>query len=90
MKARVKFVLLSWVAAFTIVMALFLAVGTQLQELPLALRALVISGVLVVSMTQVAIPLIMRFLRSTGRRAAKRRPVDGSELAPRDGTVERR
>ena len=72
MKARVTFVLLAWLAAFVIVMALFLAFGTQLRELPLALRALVISGVLVVTMTQVAIPLIQRFLRSAGRIGAKR------------------
>ena len=67
MKARVTFVLLSWLAAFVIVMALFLAVGGTLEDLPLPLRALVISGVLVVAMTQLAIPLISRFLRSRGR-----------------------
>jgi antibiotic biosynthesis monooxygenase (ABM) superfamily enzyme len=72
MKPRVAFVLLAWLAAFVIVMALFVAFGTQLEELPLALRALVISGVLVVSMTQVVIPLINRFLRSAGRFRAKR------------------
>jgi antibiotic biosynthesis monooxygenase (ABM) superfamily enzyme len=71
-KARVKFVLLAWVAAFLIVMALFEVVGAELQDLPLPLRALAISGVLVVSMTQVAIPLIIRFLRYAGRNAAKR------------------
>ena len=62
MKARVTFVLLAWLAAFIIVMALFLAVP-NLKDLPLALRALAISGVLVVTMTQIAIPLINRFLR---------------------------
>jgi antibiotic biosynthesis monooxygenase (ABM) superfamily enzyme len=71
MKARVKFVLLSWLAAFIIVMALFLVIGPQLQDLPLALRALAISGVLVVTMTQVAIPLITRFLRWERRARAK-------------------
>jgi antibiotic biosynthesis monooxygenase (ABM) superfamily enzyme len=66
-KARVTFVLLAWAAAFLIVMGLFLAFGDTLQNLPLALRALAISGVLVVSMTQVVIPLIHRFLRSRWR-----------------------
>jgi antibiotic biosynthesis monooxygenase (ABM) superfamily enzyme len=45
-----------------IVIALFEAFGPELEDLPLALRALVISGVLVLSMTQVVIPLINRFL----------------------------
>ena len=61
--ARLKFVLLAWLAAFLIVMALFAAFGAQLDDLPLPLRALAISGVLVVSMTQVALPLIQRLLR---------------------------
>jgi antibiotic biosynthesis monooxygenase (ABM) superfamily enzyme len=72
MKARATFVLLSWFAAFMIVMALFVAFGAQLDDLPLPLRALSISGVLVFSMTQVVIPLINRFLRSRGRNATKR------------------
>ncbi len=72
MRTRVEFVLLSWLAAFVIVMALFLAFGAQLRELPLALRALAISGVLTVSMTQLAIPLITRFMRWERRVRAKR------------------
>jgi antibiotic biosynthesis monooxygenase (ABM) superfamily enzyme len=67
LKARITFVLLAWLAAFIIVMALFLAFGGTLEDLPLPLRALAISGVLVVAMTQLAIPLINRFLRSRSR-----------------------
>ncbi len=70
MKARVTFVLVSWLAAFITVMALFLVFGSTLEDLPVPLRALVISGVLTVSMTQLAIPLINRFL---GRGVAARR-----------------
>jgi antibiotic biosynthesis monooxygenase (ABM) superfamily enzyme len=66
MKLRVTFVLLSWFAAFVIVMALFVTFGAQLADLLLPLRALAISGVLVVSMTQVVVPLINRFLRPRG------------------------
>jgi antibiotic biosynthesis monooxygenase (ABM) superfamily enzyme len=40
-----------------------LALGRQLNGLPLALRVLIVSGVLVVSMTQVVIPRINRYLR---------------------------
>ena len=67
MKARVTFLLLSWLAAFVIVMALFVVAGGTLEDLPLPLRALAISGVLVVTMTQLAIPLITRFLRARAR-----------------------
>jgi antibiotic biosynthesis monooxygenase (ABM) superfamily enzyme len=60
---RVAFVLLCWVAAFAIVMALFGVFGGQLDAMPLAVRALVVSGVLALVMTQAAIPLIQRLLR---------------------------
>jgi antibiotic biosynthesis monooxygenase (ABM) superfamily enzyme len=72
MKARVTFVLLSWFAAFMIIMALFVAFGAQLEDLPLPLRALSISGVLVFRMTQAVIPLKNRLLRSASRNTAKR------------------
>jgi antibiotic biosynthesis monooxygenase (ABM) superfamily enzyme len=49
--------------AFIIVMALFMASMGELEDLPLALRALVISGVLSISMTQIVIPFIHRFLQ---------------------------
>jgi antibiotic biosynthesis monooxygenase (ABM) superfamily enzyme len=61
-KRKLTFLVLAWLAAFLIVIALFEAFGPELEDLPLALRALVISGVLVLSMTQVVIPLINRFL----------------------------
>jgi antibiotic biosynthesis monooxygenase (ABM) superfamily enzyme len=62
LKARLAFVFLAWIFAFGIVMALFLLLGDELSAMPLALRALSISGVLVVTMTQVVIPLIRSFL----------------------------
>lgn len=70
MKARIEFLVLAWLSAFVIVMALFLAFGSVLDELPLAGRALVISGVLVITMTQLALPLINRFLRARRARTA--------------------
>ena len=60
MKARIAFLLLAWLSAFIIVMALFAAF--RLEDLPIALRALVISGVLSISMTQLVIPLILRVI----------------------------
>ena len=70
MKARIEFLLLAWLSAFVIVMALFLAFGWVLDDLPLAARALVISGVLVITMTQLVLPLINRFLRARRARTA--------------------
>jgi len=66
MKLRLTFLLLAWVAAWAILMIIFLAAGEPLARLPLALRVLLISGVLVVSMTQLVIPFIQRILRRPG------------------------
>ena len=73
MRARLSFILLAWLAAFLIVMALLLAVP-QLKDFPLAVRALAISGVLSITMTQLAIPLILRVLRRTGLAGPPPRP----------------
>jgi antibiotic biosynthesis monooxygenase (ABM) superfamily enzyme len=54
---------MAWLAAWMIVTALFLAFGRQLQRLPLLARGLVISGVLVITMTQLVVPVISRFLQ---------------------------
>ena len=75
MKARLAFILLAWSAAFVIVMLLFLVVP-QVKDLPLALRALAISGVLSITMTQLAIPLILRVLRRTGLAGPPPRPPE--------------
>ena len=64
MRLRLVSLVLSWMSAFIIVMALFLALGDELRDLALAYRALVISGVLSVSMTQVVGPLLNRLLRA--------------------------
>lgn len=69
---RLVFLSLAWLSAFLIVMGLFLVIGDELRDMSLALRALTISGVLSVSMTQLVIPLINRFLRSAGLSGTKR------------------
>ncbi len=81
MKARISFVLLAWLAAFLIVMALLLAVP-QLKDFPLVVRALAISGVLSITMTQLAIPLIQRLLRSAGRRGLLGSPPTRESRTP--------
>ena len=75
MKARLVFLLFTWFAAFVIVMALLLAVP-QLKDFPLALRALAISGVLSITMTQLAIPLIQRVLRRLGLAGPRPQPTE--------------
>ena len=44
MKARLSFIALAWLAAFLILMSLFLALDRQVNGLPLALRVLIVSG----------------------------------------------
>jgi antibiotic biosynthesis monooxygenase (ABM) superfamily enzyme len=59
----------AWLVAFATVMALLTAIGDQLQTLPPALRALVISGVLVALMANVFMPVIgaLAHRRLTGK-----------------------
>jgi antibiotic biosynthesis monooxygenase (ABM) superfamily enzyme len=48
----------AWFMAFLVVMALLTLFRTQLASLPVALRALVISGVLVTLMVNVVMPIL--------------------------------
>lgn len=50
----------AWMAAFLVVMILLTLLGRQLASLPLALRAMVISGVLVAVMVNLVMPVINR------------------------------
>jgi antibiotic biosynthesis monooxygenase (ABM) superfamily enzyme len=50
--------LAAWLVAFLVVTALLTLFGDQLGSLPLALRALVISGVLVALMVHVVMPVL--------------------------------
>jgi antibiotic biosynthesis monooxygenase (ABM) superfamily enzyme len=57
-RVRLAMTLVAWLVAFGLVMTLLSVFGDQLNSLPLALRALVISGVLVTVMTQVVMPAL--------------------------------
>jgi antibiotic biosynthesis monooxygenase (ABM) superfamily enzyme len=48
----------AWLVAFLLVMALLTLFGDQLASLPVALRALVISGVLVTLMVNLVMPVL--------------------------------
>jgi antibiotic biosynthesis monooxygenase (ABM) superfamily enzyme len=56
--ARMLLTLGAWCVAFIVVLALLTLLGDELKSLPLALRALVISGVLVGLMANVVMPLL--------------------------------
>ncbi len=58
--ARLTMTLAAWLVAFLTVMALLTLFGDALGSLPLALRALVLSGVLVVLMANLVIPVLSR------------------------------
>jgi antibiotic biosynthesis monooxygenase (ABM) superfamily enzyme len=48
----------AWLVAFVVVLALLTVLGDELESLPLALRALVISGVLVFLMVNLVMPVL--------------------------------
>jgi antibiotic biosynthesis monooxygenase (ABM) superfamily enzyme len=56
--ARVLTTLAAWLMAFLIVTVILTLFGDELKSLPLALRALVISGVLVTLMTNLVMPVL--------------------------------
>ena len=57
---RWKMFLLTWAAAFPIAALIYLLLGTQLNKLPLPLRALCVTGLLVTTLTYAAMPLLTR------------------------------
>jgi antibiotic biosynthesis monooxygenase (ABM) superfamily enzyme len=52
----------AWLVAFLVVTALLTIFGDELQQMPLALRALLISGVLVALMVNLVMPVLSRVL----------------------------
>jgi antibiotic biosynthesis monooxygenase (ABM) superfamily enzyme len=56
--ARLLTTLAAWAVAFLIVTAILTLFGDELKSLPLALRALVISGVLVAVMNNLVMPVL--------------------------------
>jgi antibiotic biosynthesis monooxygenase (ABM) superfamily enzyme len=69
--ARLALTLAAWLVAFLTVTALLELFGDALASLPLPVRALVISGVLVTLMTNVVMPLLHSAI-------ARPRPARGS------------
>jgi antibiotic biosynthesis monooxygenase (ABM) superfamily enzyme len=57
---RLTTTLAAWLVAWLVVVALLSVLGDQLGALPLALRALAVSGVLVALMANLVMPLLGR------------------------------
>jgi antibiotic biosynthesis monooxygenase (ABM) superfamily enzyme len=70
-QARIASTLAAWLVAFLVVTALLRLFGDQLGSLPLELRALVLSGVLVGLMANVVMPaltvVVARWMRNSSR-----------------------
>jgi antibiotic biosynthesis monooxygenase (ABM) superfamily enzyme len=56
--AKVATTIAAWLVAFLVVTALLSLFGDQLAALPLAVRALIMSGVLVTLMVNLAMPVV--------------------------------
>lgn len=64
----------AWLVAFLIATALLRLFGDQLASLPLALRALVISGVLVTLMANLVMPVLSTAIARWMTRGARPQP----------------
>jgi len=95
----------AWLVAFAVVLTLLTLLRQELNSLPLAIRALVISGVLVVLMVNLVMPFlsmaIARWLidgaitqpsreHSPGSRKVLRATLCGRTIAGRPGTARRK
>jgi hypothetical protein len=89
-QAKVATTLAAWLVAFLIVTALLSVFGDELASMPLALRALVMSGVLMTVMTTVVMPALSvavgRWLAGPAPTpGAARRTESGASTGPRAG-----
>ena len=60
---RHKLALLTWAGAYAVITAVLATLGPTLASWPLALRTLVLSGLMVVSLTWLIMPALMRLCR---------------------------
>jgi antibiotic biosynthesis monooxygenase (ABM) superfamily enzyme len=89
-RVKLLMTLAAWLVAFAIVTALLSVFGHQLAALPLAVRALVISGVLVTVMTRLALPAFdIAAARWRAGRHHKRSPAPQQSTPTRRATAPR-
>jgi antibiotic biosynthesis monooxygenase (ABM) superfamily enzyme len=63
-RTRAKLALLTWAGAYVVILGVLAVGGPALASWPLALRALVVSGLMVAAMTWVIVPVMTRLFRS--------------------------
>lgn len=57
---KIATLLLLWLGAYVTLVVLFTLFGRQLDSLPMPLRVLIVSAILVLVMTQIVLPLVAR------------------------------
>ena len=62
-RPRARLALLTWVGAYAVVLLVLAVGGPAMASWPLAVRALVLSGLMVAAMTWVIVPVITRLFR---------------------------
>jgi uncharacterized protein len=60
---RAKLALLTWAGAYAVILLVLAAGGPAMAGWPLALRALVLSGLMVAAMTWIIVPVMTRLFR---------------------------
>jgi len=66
--SRAKLALLTWAGAYAVILLVLAVGGPAMARWPLAVRALVLSGLMVAAMTWVIGPAVTRLLRGWLRR----------------------
>lgn len=61
---RYKVFLLTWLAIYPLITGIFLLLGPWLMQLPLLLRTLLLTGVLVYLMTYIVMPRLMKLFQN--------------------------
>jgi antibiotic biosynthesis monooxygenase (ABM) superfamily enzyme len=62
-RSRAKPALLTWAGAYALILGVLAVGGPAMASWPLALRALVLSGLIVAAMTWVIVPVMTRLFR---------------------------
>jgi hypothetical protein len=62
-RTRAKLALLTWAGAYTVILLVLAVGGPAMASWPLAVRVLVLSGLMVAAMTWVIVPVVTRLFR---------------------------
>ena len=63
-RPRAKLALLTWAGAYAVILLVLAVGGPAMAGWPLALRALLLSGLMVAAMTWIIVPVLTRLFRS--------------------------